>query len=361
MDSVLAAIKGTSSMPSARNIAFSIALLSSLPAAIANAGEPAAGSAETKAKHHFYLAQTHKELREYERAAREYLNAYELYKDPAFFFNAGEMYRMAGDHKLAVKYFKKYLTQHPNGRVAEAAKSTVRKLQPKADLQVAREKLAKELARRKAEEQLAVAAKARREGESAGAARARQEAEAVATANARRSAEAVAKAKRDAEAAAAKAAAAKAKQDVEAVERARQVAATAGTGGNAHSTTERGAEEGSWSVEKRLKVAGIATGAVSVAALGVGAYFGFNAVSENSKLETLKDDQRFNPNFIDDRNSSRTAFYVLTGVGAGALIGGAVLYYLGEGESENPEERAAISVTPIATPDGASISCAGSF
>ena len=160
-------------------VALSVALLSSVPAAVAHAEQPANGSGEQQAKHHFHVAQTYKELGEYKKAAEKFLKAYALYKDPAFFFNAGEMYRLAGNHKLAVKYFKMYLVQHPNGRVAAAAKSTVRELQPKADLQVAKERLASELERRKAEEQSAAAAKARQEGESAGAARARREAAAA--------------------------------------------------------------------------------------------------------------------------------------------------------------------------------------
>ncbi len=313
MASVHAATKGLSTMHSAWHIALSVVLLASLPAAVAHAEKPASSGKEQKAKHHFHVAQTFKELGEYDKAAEEFLKAYELYKDPAFFFNAGEMYRLAGDHKLAVKYFKLYLVEHPNGRVASAAKGTIRKLQPKADLQITKEKLASELARRKAEEQSAATARARREGESAGAAKARQDSAAV-------------------------------------IPR-----------GNADSTAEDGAEDGSWSVEKRLKVAGVATGAVGVVAVGVGAYFGFSAASNNADLETLKNDRKFESDLIDDRDSSQTAFYALAGVGIGALIGGGVLYYLGEGESESADGQTAFSLLPIVTPDSASISCSGSF
>lgn len=363
MASVHAAIKGLSTMRSPWHLALSVALLSSLPATAAHAAEPPDGGpkegTEQKAKHHFHVAQTFKELGEYEKAATEFLKAYELYKDPAFFFNAGEMYRLAGNHKLAVKYFKLYLVEHPNGRVAAAAKSTVRELQPKADLQVAKEKLAKELARRKAEEQSAAAANARREGESAGAAKARREAEAAAAiAKAEQAVKEAAAAKERYEAEAA--AAAKAKRDAEAAERERQKAAAApppAQAGAGAGTTE----DGSWSVEKRLKVAGIATGAGGVAAIGVGAYFGFSAASDNSKLESLKNEHKFNPNLIDDRDASQTTFYVLTGVGAGALIGGAVLYYLGEGKGREAEEHASFFVLPAVTTSSASISCTGSF
>ena len=345
-------------MQSAWHIALSVALLSSLPATTAHAKEPPPGSSEAKAKHHFHLAQTHKEIGEYRQAAKEFLNAYELYKDPAFFFNAGEMYRLAGDHKLAVKYFKMYLTQHPNGRVARAAKSTIRQLQTKAELQIAKEKLAEESARRKALEEREAAAQLTREAETAAAARARQEAEA----KARRDVQAAeAKAKRAVEIAEAKAKqaaeeAAAAKAEAEKVKAAAESAPSETVAAPA-----RVEEDGSWSVEKRLKVAGIATGAVGVVSLGVGAYFGINSTSDNSDLETLKVDRKFNPNTIDDRDSSETAFYVLTGVGAAALITGGVLYYLGDGATENPEQQAAFSVSPVVTTDGASISCWGSF
>ena len=350
-------------MQPAWHIALSVALLSSLPAAVANAAEPPAGSAEQEAKHHFHIAQTHKELGEYEKAAEHFLKAYELYKDPAFFFNAGEMYRLHGDHKLAVKYFKMYLIQHPNGRVAAAAKNTIIEIQPKAELQVAKEKLAEESARLKALEEEQAAARALQEAETAGAARARQEAEVMA----KREIEAAqAKAKRDVEAAEEKArraeeaaAAAKAKAEADA-EKARQQQSVVTSPDGSPGDVDVDAE-GSWSVEKRLKVAGIATGAAGVVALGVGAYFGLSSASDNSDLETLKEDRKFNPSTIDDRDSSATAFYVLTGVGAGALIAGGVLYYLGEDASEGAEEQMAFSVSPIVTTEGASISCWGSF
>ena len=358
MASVRPQIKGLSSMQSAWSLALSVALLSSLPATVAHAKEPPVGSSESKAKHHFHLALTHKEIGEYVKGAEEFLKAYELYKDPAFFFNAGEMYRLAGNHKLAVKYFKMYLTQHPSGRVAQAAKSTIRQLQTKAELQIAKEKLAEEEARRKALEQREAAANQKRDAETAAAKRAREAAEAkarqeveAAEAKARRAVElAEAKAKRaEAEAAAAVAAAEKAKTEAN---RAPAPAATA-------PAPTREEDDGSWSVEKRLKVAGITTGAVGVAALGVGAYFGVSSSSKNSDLEKLHDDRQFNPNFIQDRDTSATLFYVLTGVGAGALVTGGVLYYLGDGASES--EESAFSVSPIVTTDGASISCWGSF
>ncbi len=105
MASVHAATKGLSTMHSAWHIALSVVLLASLPAAVAHAEKPASSGKEQKAKHHFHVAQTFKELGEYDKAAEEFLKAYELYKDPAFFFNAGEMYRLAGNHKPAVTSF----------------------------------------------------------------------------------------------------------------------------------------------------------------------------------------------------------------------------------------------------------------
>jgi hypothetical protein len=359
MASVHPELRGFSSMQSAWSVALSVALLSSVPAATAYAGEPPAGSSEAKAKHHFHLAQTHKELREYEKAAEEFLNAYELYKDPAFFFNAGEMYRLSGDNKLAVKYFKMYLTQHPSGRVATAAKSTIRQLQTKAELQIAKEKLAEESERRKALEEREAKAKETRAAETAAATRAREDAEA----KARREVEAaLAKAKRDVELAEAKAkqAAAEAVAANAAAEKAKSDAASAQQQKPA-ATPVAAKDDGSWSVEKRLKVAGIATGAVGALSLGVGAYFGINSASDNTDLETLHADRQFNPDTIDDRDSSATAFYVLTGVGAAALITGGVLYYLGDGASESGEEQTAFSLSPMVTTDGASISCWGSF
>ena len=80
------------------------------------------------ARAHFTTAEAAKARGEYKTAVAEYLAAHELYPDPEFFFDVGEVYRLAGNDADALTYYQKYLVLEPNGRGASAAHAAVDEL-----------------------------------------------------------------------------------------------------------------------------------------------------------------------------------------------------------------------------------------
>jgi tetratricopeptide (TPR) repeat protein len=80
------------------------------------------------ARTHFNAAEAAKARGDYKTAATEYLAAHELFPDPEFFFDVGEVYRLAGDEPDALTYYQKYLDLEPNGRGAAAARTAVDEL-----------------------------------------------------------------------------------------------------------------------------------------------------------------------------------------------------------------------------------------
>src|ERR1700733_9112278 len=86
-----------------------IAICSSLSAPAADA-QPSSPKAPTpkapapkpsqkaidEARKHFQAAEAAKARGEYQTAAVEYLAAYELFEEPAFFYDTAEVYRLAG-------------------------------------------------------------------------------------------------------------------------------------------------------------------------------------------------------------------------------------------------------------------------
>jgi len=77
------------------------------------------------ARAHFKAAEAAKQRGDYRTAAAQYLAAYELFEDPEFFFDIGEVYRLAGDEPKALTYYQQYLALEPNGRGAAAARTAI--------------------------------------------------------------------------------------------------------------------------------------------------------------------------------------------------------------------------------------------
>jgi tetratricopeptide (TPR) repeat protein len=80
------------------------------------------------ARAHFETAEAAKQSGDYKTAVAEYLAAHALYPDPEFFFDVGEVYRLAGGDADALTYYQKYLKLDPNGRGAAAAHAAVDQL-----------------------------------------------------------------------------------------------------------------------------------------------------------------------------------------------------------------------------------------
>src|SRR5439155_808853 len=75
-----------------------------------------------EARKRFQKAEAAKARGEYQTAAVEYLAAYELFEEPAFFYDTADVYRLAGDEKNALVYYTKYLELAPSGKAAPAAR-----------------------------------------------------------------------------------------------------------------------------------------------------------------------------------------------------------------------------------------------
>lgn len=98
-----------------------------------------------------------------------------------------------------------------------------------------------------------------------------------------------------------------------------------------------------------LRIAGIALGAVGVAALGMGLAF-------NLKVNSMASDLEKPDNFDRDTDSSRKTYKTLgwVGYGAGAacLAGGSLLYYLGR-RAGRSSPSAGVALVPTLAPGGA--------
>lgn len=97
--------------------------------------------------------------------------------------------------------------------------------------------------------------------------------------------------------------------------------------------------------ERGLRIAGLATGAAGVVALGIGAAFGVRArrVSDEAARWNRFDRARFDQGEAAERN-----MFILTGAGALALVTGGVLYYLGHqaDRTRNSSPHTAITFAP---------------
>jgi len=258
----------------------------------ASAGGPSKQVLE-QAKEHFKAGKAAQDAGRYEDAAREYRAAYELSQIPDLLFNLGQAYRLAGDARTAVDFYRKYLDAAPGGRGA-------------ADAQAFIVTLSREL-----------------EAEDA-AARKKAEAEAAA---ARKKAEAEAAARKKAEDEAARRAAARPAKD------------------DTRTTTTTRRKPGAG---RGLRIAGLVTAGGGVVLTGVGVYFALRS-------QSLSDQQggTFDPELIDEGKAANRNAYLFTGVGAAAVIGGGVLWYLGH--------RAGKQTEVIVTPTSAALSYTTTF
>jgi tetratricopeptide (TPR) repeat protein len=246
-----------------------------------------------EARKHFQRAEAAKARGEYQTAAVEYLAAYELFQEPAFFYNTAEVYRLAGDEKNALVYYTKYLELAPDGKAAASARIAADQLRRAIAAQEDAARIAEE-ARRKAE------------------------------ADARRNAENEAKARADQDA---KAAAARKPERV-------------------HAQEDTG---------RSTRIAGLVTGGIGAAAVGIGVVFGVRAHELGSETAGWDnyDRKRDEQGRADQRN-----MIIFTGVGAAALVAGGVLYYLGH---RSGSADRAISVSATVGPSHALLGAAGRF
>jgi hypothetical protein len=78
--------------------------------------------------------------------------------------------------------------------------------------------------------------------------------------------------------------------------------------------------------DRRLRPVGMALAAAGVASVGVGIYFGVHARSLEDKVTSAP---KFDPSDDSAGRTAHTVQFVMYGIGAAAIAGGALLYYLG--------------------------------
>jgi len=76
--------------------------------------QAAADQASEEARHHFQAGTAAFNLGEFKAAADEYKAAYKLRPDPVFLYNIGQAYRMANDYDQALFFYRSYLHNTPN-------------------------------------------------------------------------------------------------------------------------------------------------------------------------------------------------------------------------------------------------------
>jgi tetratricopeptide (TPR) repeat protein len=249
----------------------------------------------TAARRHFQDAEAAKARGEYQTAAVEYLAAYELFQEPAFFYNIAEVYKLAGDEKNALVYYQKYLELDPQGTGAANARSS-------ADL-LRRAIAAQEDAAKRAAD---VEAKAKRAG--------------AADAEAKRAATAAAT--RDTQT-----------KHPAGGERHRMAVATppegnpeggpkGGPKGNPKGNVDIDGADSQRDAGRGLRLAGIGAAGAGVVAIGIGVVFGLKARSISDEAAGW---DAFDPGRYDQGKAGERNMFVLTGLGAAAVVTGGVL------------------------------------
>jgi hypothetical protein len=112
-------------------VALALALPLALGAARASA-QPRDGAERDEkavAREHFDRARALHQAGRYGDAAGEYLEAYAHYPAPVFLFDAGQVYRLAGDQQKALEHYRRYLELEPDGKGSADAREFVAELE----------------------------------------------------------------------------------------------------------------------------------------------------------------------------------------------------------------------------------------
>lgn len=96
----------------------------------ASAGSARAADAPTpaqtkEARTHFRAGTVFYEAANYDRAIEEYLAAYKILPLPDMLFNLAQAYRLKGELRLAVEYYKRFLAERPNAPMSAEARQTL--------------------------------------------------------------------------------------------------------------------------------------------------------------------------------------------------------------------------------------------
>jgi tetratricopeptide (TPR) repeat protein len=93
----------------------------------------AAGAAEDErvqqSRAHFRAGTAFYDEGHYDRAIKEYEEAYRLLPLPEFLFDLGQASRLKGNRELAMRYYRQYLAKQPASRFSEEARNRLRELE----------------------------------------------------------------------------------------------------------------------------------------------------------------------------------------------------------------------------------------
>lgn len=111
----------------ARTLLVLLVLGGSAPIALADS--PSAEDTRKQARTHFRAGTVFYEAGNYDRAIEEYLAAYKLLPLPDLLFNLAQAYRLKGELREAIDYYRRYLAVRPNDAPAVEARQTLRTLE----------------------------------------------------------------------------------------------------------------------------------------------------------------------------------------------------------------------------------------
>ncbi|ACY13588.1 hypothetical protein [Haliangium ochraceum] len=266
------------------------------------------------ARKHFVLAQAHEQNGDYAQAAVEYLEAYEYFASPEFFYNAGRAYELGGEAAKAVEHYERYMALDPNGRAVSAAQAAIAKLKPQIQAQEPppSERAAGTIQKPSPEAEQKAGGEP---GENT--------------------------------------------PDVEAgVESATASGNETGSeaGGGLPTRSESGLEvtpagressEGS----RPLRITGLAVAGAGLLATAVGVKFALDASRLSNELESVDDKwTRDDLAKFDEGERARTLSLTFTGIGVAALVAGGSLYLWGR-SAATAEERAQTAMQPLISAD----------
>jgi len=279
----------------ARYVAFALVVLAILSSGLVRA-DPIA-----KARDEFKKGETAYAVRDFKKAVIHYKKAYELSKRPALLFNVAQAHKLAGNLKEAIYFYDTYLrlSRKPANRA-----DVERYIVELKEKQIEADRRSEDARKKQEERDLAERERKRLEAE----AKAREAREREAQAQA-------------------------------------QLARAQALGG-----PQRRPSPG-------LKLAGLVTLGVGLAATGTGLYLNLKAKSDFDELNSVErwtvelDDKR------DSADSARKLGIIATSVGGAAVVAGAVLYFLGR--RGTVVEDSSVAIAP--SDGGVTMTIAGRF
>jgi tetratricopeptide (TPR) repeat protein len=84
---------------------------------------------KSEAKARFATGQSHYNLNEYSEALREFKEAYRLYPDPVFLYNAGQCERQLGHPEEAIRFYRSFLREQPKAPNRQEVQNKISELE----------------------------------------------------------------------------------------------------------------------------------------------------------------------------------------------------------------------------------------